>query len=338
MIRVFYWQASTAILATLDADFLTASQATIPDGDIIWIDLSAPSPDEECQVFGTFLPVHPLTLEDITRPRRLPDEGAHLAKVEEFDASLFVIVNPLPRAATHVGEATARRWRREQLSAIITDRVLITHHLEPLGCIEFVAASIARHQASVARGPDYLFHLILDAMVDEYAPVVERITGQLSRIESSLFTSPSRQTLARLLKLKRRIVFLRKSLVLEREVLARLVRGEFGLVREDEIHYYRNVYDHLVRYTELIESGREMATDLMQLHMAATSNRMNEVMKVLTMISTIVLPMTLVAGIYGMNFDHMPELRWTLGYPFALALMMLVGVGALAHFRLRRWL
>jgi magnesium transporter len=141
------------------------------------------------------------------------------------------------------------------------------------------------------------------------------------------------------LKLKRRVLFLRKTLVLEREVLARLVRAEFDLVNEHEIHYYRNVYDHLVRYTELIESAREMVSDLMELHLAATSNKLNEVMKVLTMISTVVLPMTLVAGVYGMNFHRgMPELDWQYGYPFALALMLTMGFGSLALFKWKKWI
>jgi magnesium transporter len=127
-------------------------------------------------------------------------------------------------------------------------------------------------------------------------------------------------------------------LVLEREVLARLVRGEFNLVTEQEMHYYRNVYDHLVRYTELIEYSRETVSDLMELQMAASSHKLNEVMKVLTMISTVILPMTLIAGVYGMNFDTMPELKWTYGYPFALSLMACVGIAAAVIFRRKNWL
>lgn len=121
--------------------------------------------------------------------------------------------------------------------------------------------------------------------------------------------------------------------------MQRTGRGEFELVEEREIAYYRNVFDHLVRYTELIEAAREMVSDLMQTHLSAASNRLNQIMKTLTMISTVVLPMSLIAGIYGMNFRQgMPELDWEYGYPFALGLMLLTGVAAFTLFRWRRWI
>jgi magnesium transporter len=229
------------------------------------------------------------------------------------------------------------RAGRPQLSAVLTHRVLVTHHYDALDCVAEVRGYVGRHADCGRRGPDYLFHLILDDMVDEYAPVVERISDRLDKLEGRLFVTPGADVLHRLLHLKRRVAFLRKTLVLEREVLARLTRGEFALVEEREVAYYRNVYDHLVRYTELIESARETVSDLMQTHLSAASNRLNEVMKVLTMISTVVLPMTLIAGVYGMNFDHMPELKWAYGYPFALGLMTLTGLTALGVFRWKRW-
>src|SRR5262249_8668595 len=149
-----------------------------------------------------------------------------------------------------------------------------------------------------------------------------------------LFRDPSPKVLAHILRLKRLVVSLRKTLILEREVLARLIRGEFELVEDREVHYYRNVFDHLVRYAELIEAAREMVSDLMQTHLSAASNRLNQILKVLTMISTVVLPMSLIAGIYGMNFHKgMVELDWEYGYPFSLGLMALTGIVAFALFR-----
>ena len=346
MIHVRRWDPTTKSCSAQD-EALPASAADLAAGESIWIDLENPTPEEEAQVFEKFLPIHPLTLEDITKPRRDPTQGAHLPKVEEFPNYLFVVANPLPPgfgepkpAGTPAEHSSARlrSAKRPQLSAVLTRNVLITHHYDDLRSIRSVVQYIARHGECTRRGPDFLFHLILDEMVDEYAPVVERIAEKLDRLEGRMFKAPTPEVLTRLLRLKRQVSYLRKTLILEREVLARLIRGEFALVETAEIVYYRNVYDHQVRYTELIESSREMVSDLMQTHLSAVSNRLNEVMKVLSMISTVVLPMTLVAGIYGMNFKYMPELEWEYGYPFGLAVMTFTGAASFALFKWRRWI
>jgi magnesium transporter len=231
------------------------------------------------------------------------------------------------------------RRNRPQVSAVITRNVLVTHATAPVECVAATHQHLERHGNAAGRGPDYLFHIVLDAMVDEYAPVVEWVAGQLDRLEMRIFTHPTAKLIARILRLKRVVTGMRKTLIIEREVLARLIRGEFALVEEREIAYYRNVYDHLVRYTELIEAAREMVSDLGETHLAAVSNRLNEIMKVLAMISTIILPMTLISGIYGMNFHQgMPELEWEYGYPFALGLMVLIGIISFVFFRWKKWI
>jgi magnesium transporter len=353
MIRQFCWDAS-AKSATCPVA-LPAAATAVTGTEYLWIDLENPTQEEEEKIFGHFLPVHPLTWEDVTRPRRLPDQGAHLPKVEEFPEYLFAIVNPLPWEVcdpTRTGARgelptagdgpTAKRravckWTRPQLSAILTGNVLVTHHYDELPCVDAVRDYVDRRGETTGRGPDYLFHLILDRMVDEYAPVVERFAGRLDRLETQMFRKASPKVLSYLLRLKRQVVFLRKTLTLEREVLARLVRGEFDLVSRDEIAYYRNVYDHLVRYTELIEGAREMVSDLMQTHLSASSNRLNEVMKVLTMISTVGLICSMIAGVYGMNFENMPELKWEYGYPLALGMMATAALTTVGIFWRKGW-
>jgi magnesium transporter len=333
-------------------DQLPESVAAVPPDEVIWVHLTEPAPEEEAGVFQQFMKVHTLTFEDITRMRREPESGAHFPKAEEFPDYLFVIVNPLPPglSALAAGKSeraagprpsASRMLRRDrpQLSAVITRNVLITHATAPLECVTATYQYLQRHEESAGRGPDYLFHIMLDAMVDEYAPVVEWVAAQLDRLEMRIFTHPTRKLIARILRLKRVVTGMRKTLIIEREVLSRLIRGEFDLVDEREVVYYRNVYDHLVRYTELIEAAREMVSDLGETHLAAVSNRLNEVMKVLAMISTIVLPMTLVAGVYGMNFEEnvWPDFKSSWGFPFALAVMAFTGVGSLAFFKWRKW-
>ena len=314
--------------------------------EVMWLDLDNPTEEEEDFVFRAFLPVHPLTLEDIRKMRREPGGPPHFPKAEEFNDYLFVVVNPLrpgllknleaPGAAGEV--ADTRERATTQLSAVMTGRLLITHHYEPVPAVDELRRLLTKHEARADRGPDYLFHIILDTTVDDYAPLLDHFDDGLDEIEARVMEKPDRELLLRLLGLKRHIIRLRKTLVYEREVLSRLIRGEFALIEEREMAYYRNVYDHLVRFTELIESSREMVSDLMQTHLSAASNRLNEVMKGLTTISTIVLPMTLVAGVYGMNFEVMPETKQAWGYPFALGLMALTGVGSFVWFRRKKWI
>jgi magnesium transporter len=351
MISLYRWNHAEKRGRWDDAPELT-EPAAIPENEVWWIDLDGPTEAEELQVFQTFFPVHPLSLEDIVKIRREPDRGPHFPKVEEFPDYLFVIVDPLapwpapgqtPESTDpQTTPGTPARHRcigsNTQLSAVLNRRVLITHHYEDLDSVRSVKSFLGRHAELAGRGPDYLFHLVLDAMVDEYAPEIDRLIDRFEDIENVVFENPSNELLAELIRLKRRVVALRKTLILEREVLARLTRGEFELVDDREIVYYRNVFDHLVRYTELIEGTRDMVGDLMQIHLAATSNKMNGIVKVLTMISTIILPMSLIAGIYGMNFKTMPELEWTLGYPWALMWMFLFLVGSVGFFRWKKWL
>jgi len=349
MMTVYKWNGTSCEHG--GAELLPESASAVSGDNVVWVVLTEPTPEEESLVFEKFMHIHTLSLEDITRLRRNPEGGAHFPKVEEFPDYLFVIVNPLPPGlsalAAGKGErkegepvpSASRMLRRDrpQLSAVLTHNVLITHATASMECLKSAEQYIHRHGEAAKRGPDYVFHIVLDAMVDEYAPVVEWIANQLDRLEMRIFTHPTRQLIARILRLKRLVTSARKTLIIEREVLARLIRGEFALVEDREIAYYRNVYDHLVRYTELIEAAREMVSDLGETHLAAVSNRLNEIMKVLALISTIILPMTLISSIYGMNFKHMPELEWEYGYAFAMVLMGLTAIGGLAFFRWKKW-
>ncbi|MBX7106295.1 MAG: magnesium/cobalt transporter CorA [Gemmataceae bacterium] len=303
--------------------------------DPIWFDLRDPSDEELAFVFGSLIPIHSLSLEDINRPSRDPQGRPHLPKVEEFPNYLFIIVNPLTDAAD---DPESEEPLTSQLGAVITRDRLVTVHAGPCKSVEAVRVYLARHGEQARRGPDFVFHLILDSMVDAYAPLLDTLSDRLDEMEVDIFGSYSRDTLPRLLHLKRRLTHVRKTLAFEREVLARLARGDFELIDEREMVYYRNVYDHLVRFTELSESGREMVSDLLQTHLSVVSNRLNEVMKTLTMVSTVVLPMSIITGMYGMNFKYFPEIEWPWGYPFALALMAIAGLTPLAWFRWKRWL
>lgn len=341
MIHVTTWNNNAGTCTRGGQELLPRADAIT---DVLWIDLDNPTDEEEKFIFEQFFRLHPLTIEDISRPRREPEQSPHFPKVEEFPDYLFVIVNPLsPRAAETVlgmdGEAHHRISR--QLSAVLTLRMLITHHYDPLDAINELHAFLHKHGSQAERGPDFLFHLILDDMVDGYAPLLDRVDDALDALEVEVFTRPSSKLLSKLLGLKRGIIGVRKTMIYEREVLARLCRGEFTLIDEREMVYYRNVYDHLIRFTELIEASREMVMDLMQTLLAAQSNKLSETMKVLTMISTTILPMSLIAGIYGMNFEKnvWPDFKSSqMGFVAALGMMAVSGLCALGLFRWIKWI
>lgn len=337
MISLYRWKAGQTHGHWVDLPDLPPD-GRLPEGEVWWLDLDDPSPEEEDLVFRRFLAVHPLTLEDMTRPRREETAAPHLPKVEEFPDYLFVVVNAICTPAKSDDAADMPALELHQLSGVVTRQFLITHHVTPIPAVTATKQFLFRHAEQGGRGPDYLFHLVLDELVDDFAPEVDRIIESLDELELKAFGQPTSALLESLVRTKRRVSTLRKTLILQREVLARLMRGEFDLVDVREIAYYRNVFDHMVRYTELIEAAREMVSDLMQTHLAAVSNQLNSIMKVLAMISTIILPMTLVAGVYGMNFENMPELKWAAGYPMALGIMLLMAVGCLIFFRWKRWL
>lgn len=341
MIQCFSWNRVSKRVQTLEPSHLEQDPEKFQNPDeVIWIDLTNPTEEEEQLVLRTIRSVHTLSLEDMTYLRRHPQTGPHFPKVEEFPDYLFVIVNPLTRRyREQVGQRSLKADSSffTQLSAILTHNALITHHCEPLDCVDQVMGFLTRHRTVADRGPDYIFHLLLDHTVDEFVPVLDFLDESLDELELEVLEKPSRELFQRLVRLKRQVVLLRKTLIYEREILIRLARGEFQMVDEREAAYYRNVYDHLVRFTELIESSRDLITDLMQSYLAAASNKLNEIMKALAMISTTILPMSLIASIYGMNFDVMPELRQTWGYPFALLAMLAAGGGSWWFFRWRGW-
>ena len=333
MIRVYLFDRRVGMGQWGGLDLLASLQAKSTD-HVVWVDAQDPTTEEHEFLFTRWLPVHPLSLEDITRPVRMPEQSPHLPKVEEFPEYLFVITNPV--LSGEVGKPGP--LEAAQLSAVLTRTVLVTVHYGALPGIEEVLSQLHRHAELAQRGPDYLYHLVLDATVDAYVPLVETIENRLDDIEQTLFHSHACVVLDQLLAWKRTIVSLRKTVLHEREVLHRLIRGELVFIEQREVAFYRDVSDHLFRFAEMLETSREMVSDLLQNHLAHASHRLNEVMKVLTAVSTIIMPMTLISGIYGMNFQEMPELHWSIGYPMAILLMLVAGSVTYWFYRIRGWL
>ena len=334
-------------IKTIDLDTLRATlQANLPDGPVVWVDMTDPNEEEEDLILSEIFKFHPLAILDCRRERLNPDRGDHLPKVEDYGRYLFVIINPIdtvPKKNAEYPEDVELRTR--QINTFLGEQFIVTHHYEASQAVDQVVSTCSRNPLHLKRGPDYIYHLILDDIVDELNPILDRFDDEINTLEDEIFTSKSNGTvLAKILNMKRQVFSLRRTTTSQREMVFRLSRGEFDLITEKEIAYYRNVYDHLVRASELSESYRDVLTGLLDAYLSMASNRLNEVMKVLAIISTFFLPLTFVAGLYGMNFDpdtspwNMPELRWIYGYPFALGVMLAMAIGMFIFFRRKKWL
>ena len=307
-----------------------------PDG-VLWVDLENPDEAEEETLLVSLFDFHPLSIEDTQRGK---DEEGHLPKVEDFADYLFVIFNPVEAAdpADGADQRTGLQVKTTQLSAYLSTKALVTHHYKPLRSITSTMQFLNKNPQVLGRGPDYVFHLIIDDIVDNYNPILDRLDGDVDALEEEVFHTPTQRTMVRVLQLKRTIMTVRRIAFYQREMLNRLSRGEFTLISTNEMVYYRNVYDHLVRMTDLADSYRDMVTGLLDAYLSVTSNKLNQVMKVLTIISTIFLPLSFITGFFGMNFVYLPGSQWEYGVLAATVFMLAVGLGMLWVFRRNKWM
>ncbi|HLP17878.1 MAG TPA: magnesium/cobalt transporter CorA [Bacteroidota bacterium] len=330
MIKILYLRDGKLQPTSLK-DLVTAARST--DG-VLWVDLDDPTEAEEETVLVSLFDFHPLAIEDCQRARR--EDAPHLPKVEDFGEYLFVIFNPIE---THFGDDKLIEHAditSVQLSAFITERVLVTHHYTQIEGTRFAAELCSKNALTLQRGPDFLFHLIIDKIVDDYAPMLEALDDEIDAIELEVFARPSQRTMARILRIKQNIMTIRRVATYQREMLNRLSRGEFDLITQEEMIYYRNVYDHLVRMTDVADSYRDITSGLLDAYLSVTSNNLNQIMKVLTIISTIFLPMSVITGLFGMNFKIIPGADLEYGFWVAITIMMFVAAIMLVTFRKKK--
>ena len=293
---------------------------------VSWINVTGLHDTDVLLQVGQAFGLGSLVLEDIATTGQRP-------KIEDRGDYLFVVLKMLYSGAE--GEI-----RSEQVSLVLGRGWLLTFQEVDGDVFDLIRRRI-RDAAGRIRtmGADYLFYALLDAIVDHYFLVLDDLGTAVETIQDSLLESGgAREALTDLHRLKRDMVYLRKNLSPVREVVSDLYRGESPLLDAELAPFLRDLYEHVIQVIETVESLRDMAASALEIHMTVVSNRMNEVMKILTLISTIFIPLTFVAGIYGMNFKHMPELDWPYGYAAAWGVMLLLGTGMFLFFRRRRWL
>ncbi|MBN1836656.1 MAG: magnesium/cobalt transporter CorA [Spirochaetales bacterium] len=295
-------------------------------GGTIWINVDGVHDISVIQKIGELYAIHPLVQEDIANT-------GQRTKVESYDGSLFVILKMLCQG----GED--KEVRSEQVSLFLRDGLVISFQEQEGDVFEPIRERLRQGKGQVRRrGSDYLAYCLIDAIVDEYFLILEDLEERIAPLEEAAVQNPEPPLMHSIQEVKRELIFLRRTLWPLREMLSRLEREGPPLVRRETIPFLRDVHDHTIQIIEILESFQEIVSSLMDIYMTSVSNRMNSIMKVLTIIATIFIPLTFIAGVYGMNFRNMPELQWRWGYPVVLGAMGAVFVGMLLFFRSRKWL
>lgn len=293
---------------------------------VTWININGIHDVELIEKIGKHFNIHPLVLEDIVNTGQRP-------KMEDFEDYIFIVLKML------YYDEKDEEIKAEQISLILGPNFVISFQEKEGDIFDPLRERIRSGKGRIKKmGSDYLAYALIDAVVDNYFTILEKLGEEIEGMEEELVTNPTQETLQAIHNLKRDMIFLRKSVWPLREVVSSLERGESPLIHETTGIYLRDVYDHTIQVIDTIETLRDLLSGMLDIYLSSISNRMNEVMKVLTIIATIFIPLTLVVGIYGMNFAYMPELGWRWGYPLVLLLMVAIGISMLVYFRRKMWL
>jgi len=295
---------------------------------VTWVNVEGLGDAAVIKQLGEVFKLHGLALEDVVSLHQR-------AKVEQYAGHLYIVAR-MPRSGERIDT--------EQVSLFLGRDFVLTFLEDPGDCFDAVRERLRQHRGRLREsGADYLAYSLLDAVTDAYFPVLESYGERLDRLEEHVLDR-RRNIFAAIHEIKTDLLVLRRAIWPHREAFNALVRDPCALVSAETRVYFRDCYDHTVQMIDLVEMYRELGSDLRDLYLTSTSNRMNEIMKVLTVITTVFMPLSFIAGVYGMNFDpkasrwNMPELQWKYGYPFALSLMAVATVGMLLAFRRRGWL
>jgi magnesium transporter len=293
---------------------------------IIWYTIDGVHDPEVLHLVGERFGLHSLVLEDIANTKQRP-------KIEEFDDYIFVAMKMI------TFDEKEKLLASEHVSLIIGKGYVLSFLENEGDVFEPIRQRIASGKGRIRKmSSDYLAYALMDAIVDNYFTVLEDIGDQIDEVEEEVVDAPTVNTLRTVHMLKRELIFLRRSVWPMREVVNTLLRDETELIRDETLIYLRDLYDHTIHVIDTVETLRDIVAGMLEVYLSSVSNKLNQVMKVLTVMSSIFIPLTFVAGVYGMNFKYMPELEWHYGYPAIMLGMLLVAVTLLAIFRRKEWL
>ena len=326
MIRVLYRHRSGAIVDTLSQDQLANAVKDLSAR--LWIDLQAPTIEEQRFILEDLFHFHPLAVEDAITE-------THLPKLDDYGGYLYMVVHTIRLGDERMDIHT------HELDLFLGSNYLITIHDTPSAAIDQLWNASYHQEKGLARGPVLLLYELLDKQLDGDIPLLEQFEERVEELGDLIFMhQPANENalLNEILTAKSSALRLHRVLIPQREVLEHLAHDDLSVIPADSRVYFQDLYDHILRLADLADSMRELVNGVMTIHLTLSSNRLNEIMKVLTIISTIFMPLTFVVGVYGMNFDFMPELRWRYGYFATWVVFIVIVAGMLAWFRHRRWI
>ena len=293
---------------------------------VTWINVDGLHDIDLILKIGENFDLHPLVLEDIVNTTQRP-------KYEDYGEYVYVVLKML------YFNGDKDEIKAEQVSIIIGQNFIISFQEKEGDVFNPVRERIRTSKGRIRKtGADYLAYALLDAIIDNYFIILEKLGEMIEDMEEELVKEPSPGTLQIIHKLKTETIFLRKSVWPLREVVNSLERKESSLIRETTIPFIRDLYDHTIQVIDSVETFRDLISGMLDIYLSSISNKMNNIMKVLTIIATIFIPLTFIAGIYGMNFKFMPELEWRWSYPFIWAVMIIIFIGMLFYFRSKDWI
>ena len=294
---------------------------------VTWVDVQGLGSADILQRLAKVFDLHPLVLEDVVNVPERP-------KIEDYDDQLVIISRMVMPKEGVCG------FYSEQISLVLGKYYLLTVQEEPEhDCLEKVRSRIDKGKGIIrSSGADYLTYTLLDAIIDGFFPVLELYGERIEELEEEVIVNPTPKTLQKIYKIRRELLQLRRAIWPQRDAINSLIRDGNDLISDEVRIYLRDCYDHAVQVMDMVETYRELASGLMDVYLSAVSNRMNEVMKLLTVVSAIFIPLTFLAGLYGMNFEYMPELKWHWGYFTCLAVMGAIAGGLIFFFWRKGWL
>ena len=294
---------------------------------VTWIHINGIHDVQALEEVGTIFGLHPLTLEDILNSDQRP-------KMEDFCDYIYIVLK-----AFYSNDGQAGEIHSEQISIVLGRTFVISFQERETDIFRLVRERIRAGKGRLRKsGADYLSYALIDSIVDNYFIILEQVGERIEILEESLVKSPSAETLQAIQNLKREMIFLRKTVWPLREAISSLQRTGCQLFHESTDVYLKDIYDHTIQVIDTIETFRDMLSGILDIYLSSISNRMNEIMKVLTIIATLFMPLTFLAGVYGMNFKYMPELEWHWGYFFIWGIMLATAIAMLIYFRRKKWL